>query len=59
MNEYKAKPAETVYAESNRNRNSSTYALIAVKEGEAVVKDVLINEISIKILAKKEANKQK
>ncbi len=59
MNEYKAKPAETVYAESNRNPNTTTYALIAVKEGEAVVKDVLINEISIKILAKKETNKQK
>lgn len=59
MNEYKAKPAETVYADSNRNPNTTTYALIAVKEGEAVVKDVLINEISIKILAKKERNKEK
>lgn len=59
MNEYKAKPAETAYAESNRNPNTITYALIAVKEGEAIVKDVLINDISIKILAKKETNKQK
>jgi len=54
MNEFKAKPAENVYAESNRNSNHSTYALIAVKEGEEVVKDVMINGISIKKLAKKE-----
>ena len=50
MDEYKAKPAEDLYRKNNRRNDSlnTTYALVAIKDGEAVLKDVLINEKSIK-----------
>ena len=35
-----------------------TYALVAIKDGEAVVKDVLVNGISIQILAAKQLEKE-
>lgn len=48
MNEYKAKPAEDVYRKAQRDTlPNNTYALVAVKDGEAVLKDVIINEKSI------------
>lgn len=55
MDEYKAKPAEDLYIKNNRRNDSlnTTYALVAVKDGEAVLKDVLINEQSIKDLVEK------
>jgi uncharacterized membrane-anchored protein len=52
MNENKAKNAEKVYAQSTLDTTKITYALVATKNGEAVIKDVLIDEISIKKLAK-------
>lgn len=52
MNEYKAKNAEEVYAESTIDTTKIAYALVATKNGEAVIKDVLIDNISIKELAK-------
>ena len=50
MDEYKAKTAEEFYIKNNQRNDSinTTYALVAVKDGEAVLKDVLINEESIK-----------
>jgi uncharacterized membrane-anchored protein len=53
MNEYKAQSAEKVYIESHRNLNNKTYALVAIKDGKAVVKDVMINNVSIKIWSEK------
>ncbi|HLF53122.1 GDYXXLXY domain-containing protein [Flavobacterium sp.] len=53
MNENKAQKAEEVYAESITDSINKTFALVAVKNGEAVIKDVLINEVSIKELANK------
>ena len=50
MEESKAKPAEEAYNRTARQRNvidKSTYALVAVKNGKPVLKDVLINEIPI------------
>lgn len=52
MNENKAKNAEKVYAQSTLDTTKIAYALVATKNGEAVIKDVLIDEISIKKLAK-------
>ncbi len=52
MNENKAQNAEKVYTESTIDTTKITYALVATKNGEAAIKDVLIDNISIKILAK-------
>lgn len=48
MNETKAKPAEDAYRNTQRDTiPNNTYALVYVKDGEAVLKDVIINEVSI------------
>lgn len=47
MNEYKASEAEKAYNESSRNQSSNTYAVIAIKNGEGIIKDVMIDDISI------------
>ena len=48
MEESKAKPAEDAFREAQRDSlPNNTYALVYVKEGEAVLKDVLINDVSI------------
>lgn len=59
MNENKAKNAEKVYAESTMDTTKIAYALVAAKNGEAVIKDVLIDNISIKELAKANNNTNK
>lgn len=53
MNEYDAQNAETVYAESSANEKYKTYALVAIKNGDAALKDVMINDVSIKEYVKK------
>lgn len=53
MNEYIASKAEKIYRESSIKKKNETYALVAIKNGEAVIKDVRINEVSIKDLANK------
>ena len=48
MEESKAKPAEDAYRKAQRDTMpNNTYALVYIKDGEAVLKDVLINDISI------------
>lgn len=46
MEEFKAKPAEDIYRTYNRRGDTinETYALVAVKVGDAVLKDVFIND---------------
>jgi uncharacterized membrane-anchored protein len=56
MNENKAKNAEIAYAKSTLDSTKIAYALVATKNGEAVIKDVLIDNISIKELAKAKNN---
>jgi uncharacterized membrane-anchored protein len=51
MNENIASKAEKIYQESSVKKKNETYALVAVKNGEAVIKDVRINEVSFKDLA--------
>ncbi|HKX87116.1 MAG TPA: GDYXXLXY domain-containing protein [Flavobacterium sp.] len=48
MNEYKAPEAEKNYNQAVTNIQNNVYALVAVKNGEAIVKDVIINNLSIK-----------
>ena len=47
MEESKAPEAELTYAKSQRDTTKTTYALVRVKNGEAVLKDVMIDGISI------------
>ena len=57
MEEFKAKPAEDIYRAYNRRRDTlnTTYASVAVKDGEAVLKDVYINDKSILYYIEKQA----
>jgi len=55
MDENKAASAESGYREANR-RNSAqeVYALVFVKQGEAALKDVMVDGVSIQIIAGKQ-----
>ena len=53
MEETKSLEAENIYRESLSDTSKNTYALVNVKNGAAVLKAVMINEISIKDLIKK------
>jgi uncharacterized membrane-anchored protein len=52
MKESKAYDAELVYIKSLQDTTQIAYALVSVKEGEAVLKDLLIDGISIKDIVK-------
>ena len=53
MEESKAPVAERAYNELNRDSTQIAYALVSIKNGESVLKDVLINGVPIKEIAKK------
>lgn len=48
MEEYKAPDAQTVYGEAARDTNQVAYALVRIKDGIGVVKDVMINDKPIR-----------
>lgn len=52
MEESKAYDAELVYTKSLQDTTKRTYALVRIKNGDAVLKDVLIDEISIREIVK-------
>lgn len=52
MEESKAPDAEIAYRESVRDTSLVTYALVNIREGDAVLKDVLIDGVSIKEIVK-------
>lgn len=52
MEESKAYDAELTYTESQLDSTSVTYALVSIKNGDAVLKDVLIDGIPIRELVK-------
>ena len=56
MEESKAYDAEVAYVESIRDSlpENDTYAVVYVKDGKAVLQDVMINEVSIKDYVEKE-----
>ncbi len=59
MEESKAYEAEQIYRQSLPDTNQKTYALVKIKDGKAVLKDVLINEISIRDIVNREREKNK
>ena len=56
MEESKAYPAEQAYVEASMDTSITTYALINVKNGEAVLKDVHINGVSIRDIVEQSAD---
>ncbi|MEM9391089.1 MAG: GDYXXLXY domain-containing protein [Bacteroidota bacterium] len=53
MDEYKAPQAETTYRQAQRDTTTIAYALVAVKSGEAALKDVFIDDVSISEVVEK------
>lgn len=53
MQEQKAPEAERIYNQSLRDTLSNTYAEVYIKNGIAVLKDVKINEVSLRELSEK------
>jgi len=47
MEESKAKPAEDLYRSTARDSTSTTYAVVMIKDGVGVIKDVMIDGIPI------------
>lgn len=52
MEESKAYEAEQIYIENQIDPNKKTYALVSIKNGDAVLKDVLIDGVSIQEIVK-------
>ena len=52
MEESKAYQAELTYRQSQQDTSKITYALVSVKNGESVLKDVLIDGVSIREIVK-------
>jgi uncharacterized membrane-anchored protein len=59
MEESKAYDAELTYRESELDTSQIAYALVSIKDGEAVLKDVLINGVSIREIVIKERENEK
>lgn len=54
MEESKAKAAENLYRESNANQKTLTYAIVNIKNGDATLRDVMIDGVSIKELVEEQ-----
>ena len=59
MEESKAPVAETIYNEAAIDSNQVAYALVMVMNGDAVVRDIFIDDVSITEIIRKEQNKVK
>jgi hypothetical protein len=59
MEEYKAPRAETIYREQSTDSNSRAYALVSLYKGDAVIKDVFINDTSISEILKRQSVSQR
>ena len=57
MEETKAQAAEDMYRESIVDSTQVAYALVNIRNGEAVIRDVLINGTSVSDLVKARENK--
>ena len=53
MQEFKAPAAETAYVEAQWDTTKVAYSLVRIKEGTAVLKDVLIDGVPIKDMVEK------
>jgi uncharacterized membrane-anchored protein len=56
MEEFKAPVAETVYTEASLDSNQVAYALVMVRNGDAVVTDIFIDDVSIKEVIRNRQN---
>ncbi len=54
MNEVKAPEAEIAYNKSTRERKDNVYAQVAIKNGVGIVKDVIIDNVSIRDYVEKQ-----
>ncbi|MCG8310671.1 MAG: GDYXXLXY domain-containing protein [Cytophagales bacterium] len=54
MEEYKAPEAERLYNEFSRDSTTVTYAVVKIKDGEAVLEDVVVDGVSIAEIILKE-----
>ena len=52
MEESKAESAGEAYREAARDTTQVTYALVSIKNGEAVIRDVVINGVPVREIAK-------
>ncbi|MEN7549958.1 GDYXXLXY domain-containing protein [Rapidithrix thailandica] len=52
MEESKALEAERIYRGSSRDQQQKSYALVMIRNGEAIIKDVMIDEVPIRELVK-------
>lgn len=52
MDEFKAPKAESIYRESTIDSTQKTYAVVSILNGDAVVKDVMINDKPIRQVIK-------
>ena len=59
MEESKAYNAELIYRQSQQDTNQVTYALVSIKNGDAVLKDVLIGGTSIREIVKENQQENK
>ena len=59
MEESKAYDAELTYNRTLRDTSQVTYALVNIKNGESILKDVMINGIPIKEIVKQEQQNRK
>lgn len=59
MEESKAYDAELIYAASAQDTTQVTYALVSIKDGDAVLKEVLIGGISIREIVKERQQHKK
>lgn len=59
MEESKAYDAELIYAESAQDSTQIAYALVSVKNGDSVLKDVLIDGVSIREIVKEKQQNNK
>ncbi|MCR9226696.1 MAG: GDYXXLXY domain-containing protein [Flavobacteriaceae bacterium] len=59
MEESKAYDAEVTYRQSQVDTSKTAYALVRIKNGDAVLKDVLIDGVPIREIVKKEQSKNK
>lgn len=54
MEEHKAPEAEKLYVQSVRDTSHKTYSLVCIKDGEAVLKDVFIDDKPVNLIIKEE-----
>jgi uncharacterized membrane-anchored protein len=57
MEETKAYDAELAYQASQQDTTQQTYALVSVRDGDAVLKDVLINGVPVKEVVERQREK--